>query len=169
VLFRLPRRRRDLLTASIVREDGVWTVSWIDGSFESGAVFDTLDELIDATDTLVRNTYRRRRGAGPTLQYAIHPWGRVDVFRIILVNNGNSPAALDPPLRAVFHIAGGPGNLTATDISGVSGLVLRGSTPSQLVSQASNLLGNQSTVSFRWIRRIRRNDAVTRIGQVLGS
>jgi hypothetical protein len=158
--FRLLRRRRDLLTAAIIRLDEEWTVSWIDGDFDSGYTFQTLDEVVYATDAVVRDRYRRRRGVVPFLQYAIYPWGRADVFSAAVSNLDTAAIALESRPHAVFHISGNWGHLTATDISHASGLVLHGATPDQLVIQGSMLLGNEPTISFRWIREIRWKDAV---------
>lgn len=83
-----------LLTAVIVRKQEGWRIWWADFGFGPGGAFDTLDWLVQSTDTLVSGSggafrtldalveatdalvlAREPTGVG-TLQYKIHPWGR---------------------------------------------------------------------------------------------
>ena len=74
--FRLGRSWGDLITAVVVRADDRWTISsWIDARLESGGDVRTLDELVQAADTLVLYSYPPGpRRSTAELQYAIYPW-----------------------------------------------------------------------------------------------
>jgi hypothetical protein len=157
VPWRLLRTRQgDLLTAALLREDGLWTASWEDGYFEPVEPVPTLDELARTIDSLVRDRYRTGTAAPPCLQHAIYPWGRVDVFRVVAP--GHDPGLEHRP-HAAFHILGSFGDFRARDISGSSAGEVSGGSLDQLVSEVSALLGDWPTVSFRLIREIRSDGA----------
>jgi hypothetical protein len=127
----------DLVTAIVSREDHLWTVSsWIDGRLEAGGDFQTLDDLVQVADALVRESYPSGpRRTTAELQYAIYPW----TFK------GNPDAILDVTVEG--------GDLVAADIRG-SNFEVRGKTAEDLVEQASSALGEQPQPMLRWIKKI---------------
>ena len=127
----------ELVTAVVVRDADIWTVSsWIDASLEPGGDFRTLDELVQTTDALVGDCYPTKpTRQSAELQYAIYPWS----------DKGDITAILD--------ITGEPGAFAANDIQG-SGLDVRGPTAETLVVEAGSRLDDPSTVMFIWIKQI---------------
>jgi hypothetical protein len=125
------------VTAVVVREDGYWMISsWIDARLEVGGDFQTLDELVQTADALVRDSYPTKRARETAeLQYAIYPWSA----------HGAPQAMLD--------IKGDTGNLVATDIQG-SGLEIHGLTAEDLVTEAAARIGDTPSAMFRWIKKI---------------
>ncbi len=127
----------DLVTAVVVREDGLWTVSsWIDARLDAGGDFRTLDELVQVADALVRDNYPPGpRGTTAELQYAIYPW------------------AFKGQPDAIFDVIGDPGNLVASDTN-ATGAEVRGKTAEELVTQAALLLGEQPRAMLRWVKKV---------------
>jgi hypothetical protein len=119
-----------------VREDDRWTVSsWIDARLEAGGEFETLDELVQAADLLVGDSYP----SGPhrddaELQYAIYPWS----FK------GQPDAMLD--------VSGEAGALDASDV-GSGSLRVSGKTAEELVERAASL-AEYPKLMFRWVKRV---------------
>lgn len=120
----------------VFREDDRWTVSsWIDARLEDGGDFQTLDELVEVADALVRHSYPPGpRRAAAELQYAIYPWSFKGEPQVVLDVRGNA------------------NGLTATDISG-SALEVSGKTAEDLVEQASRLAA-QPQVMLRWVKSL---------------
>jgi hypothetical protein len=151
------------------------------GAFGAGGAFQTLDWLVEATDSLLRESGgafqnldelaksidgsvlgRDPTGAG-CLQYKIYPWGRpgvgderdpFDVFLLAVPDTDRANAVPEARSHTVFNIWGPPGDLHADEIAGDGGIEVHGRTPEELVNRVASVRGHRPD-AFTWIRDIR--------------
>lgn len=170
-----------LLTALVIRKDRGWWIQWADiGVFSPGGAFQTLDWLVEATESLLRESggafqsldallqsigdlvLSRDPNGGGTLQYKIYPWGRPGIgdeaagFDVVLV------PALRPDAQEVdgearphtsFNIWGEPGHLHADEITSGGGIMVNSHSVEELVSRVTEIRGERPD-AFTWIRKI---------------
>ncbi len=151
----------------IVCDDGGWTIWWVEAAFfQPGGAFQTLDWLIEATESVLDDaggTFQgldarlqgvdhlvvsRDRSGGGTLQCLIYPWGRpgtgdrrrrpVDVR---LAVRGPSGETVPDPGPYGFYVSGSIGDLQGREILRHS-TELHGRTAEDLVARVASLCGD---------------------------